>query len=346
MGRFLFLLSILAVCGLSGGMFVTAWMSSSTKVSPSSHEQAVILPPPVRKCVNMGGALEAPREGEWGYRIRAKDFALLKQSGFDTVRIPIKWSAHTATTAPYYIDSSFLRRVNQVINEASDAGLNVIINVHHYDEISEDADSHLPRLYAIWDQLIALFGSKPQNVMFEFLNEPHSSMSPRRVDEMNRVLLEKVRAVDPTRWVVLGGGDWGTLDGLLKTSPPKDDFTMVTFHYYSPFDFTHQGAPWAHKKIEIGQTWGTGEDRKSLAEDMSRAAKWRDKVGMPLLLGEFGVYIAVPDAERAAWSQAVRRSAENAGFGWCYWDFATSLGMYDQKSETFKPGMLPALIDN
>jgi len=48
----------------------------------------------------MGNALEADNEGDWGYKIQARHFQYIKQAGFDTVRIPIKWDAHTQTRPP------------------------------------------------------------------------------------------------------------------------------------------------------------------------------------------------------------------------------------------------------
>ena len=63
-----------------------------------------------------------------------------------------------------------------------------------------------------------------------------------------------------------------------------------------------------------------------------------------MLLGEFGVYEEVPAADRANWTNYVRQTAETVGFGWCYWDWATSLGMYDLKSERTRPGMSEALF--
>lgn len=342
--RFTAVLAALCVMGLSGFMLYVSHKKTNSSLESINTLQNDIPASPVGKCMNMGGALEAPSEGDWGYKIRARDFKTLKQAGFDTVRIPIKWSGHAQANAPYTIDPRLLNRVGQVADQAQAAGLNVIINVHHYDEISENADYHLPRLYAIWGQIIQFFRFAPDTVMFEFLNEPHTSMTPARVDEMNRALLGKVRALDPDRWVILGGGEWGTLNGLLSTNPPYDERVITTFHYYSPFEFTHQGAPWAHKKIPIGQTWGSSADRKTLARDFSKAAHWRDRTGMPLLLGEFGVYTKVPDVERAEWTKQVRKTAETVGFGWCYWDFATSLQAYDTAAEQFRPGMLDALM--
>lgn len=351
MGRFLLALALLSVMGLSGGMFwytFTQVRPNSAPLAASHNEETRPLTrspaaSPVGKCMNMGNALEAPKEGDWGYKIRHKDLLTLKRAGFDTVRIPVKWSAHARKDAPYALSPETLKRLDQVIRQANNAGLNVIINVHHYDEISINANKHLPRLYGIWDQLISHYRNAPDTVMFEFLNEPHTSMSASRVNEMNREILKRVRAVSPERWVVLGGGQWGTLDGLLATNPPYDERAIVTFHYYDPFEFTHQGAPWAHKKVPLGQKWGSRSDRQKLANDFARAARWRDQVGMPLLLGEFGVYEAVPNIYRAEWTERVRRTSEEVDFGWCYWEFGAGMGVYDTTTDTWRPGMLESL---
>lgn len=73
---------------------------------------------PIRRCMNMGGALEAPREGEWGYTVRREDFARLRAAGFDTIRLPVKFSAHSDRVPPFSIDPSFLRRIDQIVDWA------------------------------------------------------------------------------------------------------------------------------------------------------------------------------------------------------------------------------------
>ena len=39
--------------------------------------------------VNLGDALEAPRDGQWGVVIVKQYFELIKKAGFNSVRIPI-----------------------------------------------------------------------------------------------------------------------------------------------------------------------------------------------------------------------------------------------------------------
>jgi hypothetical protein len=45
--------------------------------------------------VNMGNMLEAPNEGDWGSYVQQEYFDLIKQAGFDFVRLPVNWKAHT-----------------------------------------------------------------------------------------------------------------------------------------------------------------------------------------------------------------------------------------------------------
>ena len=46
--------------------------------------------------VNLGNALEAPKEGEWGVVLEEEFFPLIQAGGFDSVRVPIRWNAHAA----------------------------------------------------------------------------------------------------------------------------------------------------------------------------------------------------------------------------------------------------------
>ena len=92
--------------------------------------------------VNLGNALEAPAEGEWGVVLREEYFPLIREAGFDTVRVPIRWSAHAWKEPPYTIDAPFFERVDWVIDQATAQELNVVINMHHYDEIFDRPAEH------------------------------------------------------------------------------------------------------------------------------------------------------------------------------------------------------------
>ena len=65
-------------------------------------------------------------------------FRVIREAGFSTVRVPVKWSAHAAKDAPYTVDPKFFERVDHVLAVAGSNRLNVILNVHHYDEMDKD----------------------------------------------------------------------------------------------------------------------------------------------------------------------------------------------------------------
>ena len=47
--------------------------------------------------------------GAWGITLKAQCFQDIKDAGFNSVRIPISWAAHTATHPPYTIQPMFYR---------------------------------------------------------------------------------------------------------------------------------------------------------------------------------------------------------------------------------------------
>jgi endoglucanase len=82
--------------------------------------------------VNLGNALEAPMEGEWGVALKEEYFSLIKSAGFDSVRIPIRWSAHASQTPPYTIDTAFFKRIDWAIDQALENNLQLVIDMEQY----------------------------------------------------------------------------------------------------------------------------------------------------------------------------------------------------------------------
>src|SRR5262249_54322440 len=131
----------------------------------------------ISRGVNFGNALEAPNEGEWGVTLKEEYFDAIARAGFSSVRVPIRWSAHAEKEAPYTIDAKFFERIDWVIGQALSRKLAVVINVHHYEEMDRDPESHLPRFLVLWKQIAERYRSKPDHVFFEILNEPHDKLT-------------------------------------------------------------------------------------------------------------------------------------------------------------------------
>lgn len=127
--------------------------------------------------MNLGAALEAPREGDWGVTIKPDYFRIIKQAGFNSVRVPIKWSAHAASQPPYTIDAKFFDRIDEVVQQALDNGLVIVLDLHHYYAMMKDPDQNASRLIALWTQISAHYSNYSDHVYFELLNEPQNNLS-------------------------------------------------------------------------------------------------------------------------------------------------------------------------
>jgi endoglucanase len=296
--------------------------------------------------VNLGNALEAPKEGDWGVKIQEDFFPKIKAAGFSHVRVPTKWSAHAAKDAPYTIEPAFFERVDWVLDQAEKNGLAVVLNVHHYDEMDKDPDGHLPRLIALWEQIAGRYKDRPASLHFELMNEPHDKLNDEgRWNACIPPVLAAVRETNPTRPVLVGGAWWNGIWALPKLKLPDDQNLILSVHCYSPFEFTHQGAHWVKGSDKfLGRKWtGTDDELKKLRDEFDLAAKYAKENNRPVYLGEFGAFEKADMASRILWTRAMTREAEARGFSWAYWEFCAGFGVYDRTTGKFRPELLAAL---
>jgi endoglucanase len=295
--------------------------------------------------INFGNALDAPNEGEWGFKLEADYFRAVKAAGFQTVRLPVRWSAHAAPDAPYAIAPPFFKRVDWALDQAEANKLNVVLNVHHYDELHREPKKHLPRLVGLWEQIAARYKDRPASVVFELCNEPNGAFDEAWNDAIP-VVLKAVRATNPTRAVVVGPGSWNNISALPKLKLPDDPNLILTVHFYEPFKFTHQGAAWAPDDVKnlSGIKWSGDEaESKALGKSLDEAAEWAKKNNRPVFVGEFGAYEKADMASRARWTAAVVKAAEARGFSWAYWEFGSGFGAYDPAQKAWRGPLLAAL---
>ena len=173
-------------------------------------------------------------------------------------------------------------------------------------------------------------------MLFEILNEPNGKLTPALWNEYLREALAIIRKSNPTRTVIIGPAQWNSINQLAKLELPADDRNLiVTVHYYSPFEFTHQGAPWTEQE---GQDWaspwnGTEKERQAIERDFERPRPGPTTHNRPLYLGEFGAYDKADMASRVRYIGFVARQAEKLGWSWGYWQFDGDFIVYDIKQD-------------
>ena len=140
-----------------------------------------------------------------------------------------------------------------------------------------------------------------------------------------------IRKTNPARTVIIGPGHWNGIGYLEQLELPKNDRNIiVTVHYYSPMEFTHQGASWSSSRDKIGIEWNaTAEEKQAVIKDFGKAQAWSEKHDRPLFLGEFGAYDKADMDSRVRYVSFVTRHAEKLGWSWAYWQFDSDFVVYD-----------------
>lgn len=302
---------------------------------------------PVGTCINMGNSMEPETENAWGgKKIAADDFERIRAAGFQTVRLPVRWHVQSSDRAPYTIEPAWLDRVTEVVDAALAADLNVILNSHHFDPIYADPAGIKDWHAGVWKQIAARFFDRPEDrLWFEIENEPHDKLTNANLVATLTPSLDAIRVSNPTRAVIVGGGDWSSIDSLATLELPDDNNIHPTFHYYSPFEFTHQGASWTGDAMPpVGRQYGGEADAALLRADMAKLKAYIARTGLTPFMGESGAYekhISLP--QRVRYHTAIREAFAPSGVGMCVWGYTNTYPFWDQGSGNWLPGMLGAL---
>ena len=210
-------------------------------VASAASAQPDMLQSPFHRGVNVLGYDPywndvSKRRFEW------RHFSEIRKAGFDFVRLNLQAFRHM--DASDRLDPAWLAKLDDVLREAQKAGLGVIVDEHDFDACSQDLDLCRRRLTAFWQQVAPRYSKEPRSIAFELLNEPHDKLNGEPWNVLFGEVLGVVRQTNPTRIVVVGPSHWNSLNDLPLLRLPNDPNLLVTFHYYEPFHFTHQGATW------------------------------------------------------------------------------------------------------
>lgn len=284
------------------------------------------------------------QEGGQG-NYREEHFKAIRDAGFSTVRVVLFTFRHLDQDG--VLDPAWLEKLDWVVEMGKKHELNVILDVHDFDECAKDFANCAGRLEQVWSQLASRYADEPASVVFELLNEPHGQLDAETWNAFFPKLLDVVRESNPTRNVIIGPVGWNSFRHLDALELPEDDrHLIVTFHYYEPFDFTHQGANWVEEQFSRLKNvpFGTPEQVAQIGKDFDTVKAWSEKHDRPILLGEFGAYDKGPMESRVLWTDTVSRAAHERGFARAYWQFSSDFLLYDFGKQAWVEPILRAVI--
>ncbi|MDV6332991.1 glycoside hydrolase family 5 protein [Asticcacaulis sp. 201] len=320
-----------------------SFANSNAKFEPISPEVQVQR---MAAGVNVIGGYDPYWDGDQT-KFSMTDFAKIRAAGFSTVRIPLFAFKHL--TKDGHLTADYFKRLDQVVGAALANNLIVILDEHDFEICAKNADECAGNLANVWYELSDHFKSAPNSVIFELLNEPNGQVDDKIWNSWLIDLLGIIRESNPQRNVIVGPTHWNSRNdlGLLKL-PVNDKHLIITFHYYDPMTFTHQGANWAGPELEKTKNvrWtGTAAELKTIDDDFAKVLLWSQAANRPIFLGEFGAYDKYGTLEdRAAWTKAVSESAHKHGFATAYWYWDGGFGVYDAEKKVWVKPILDALI--
>lgn len=297
-----------------------------------------------------------------------EDLRKIREMGFLHVRLPFAPEPLFREGDPERIDGPELAALDRALDAITAEGLAVIVDMHPeqggaFKKRLEDDDAHVRRVARFWGALARHFSARdPDLVFLEVINESEVR-NRERWDEVQRALLAAMRAGAPRHTLIATGARWGSAKDLVRLQPVTDRNVVYDFHFYDPYEFTHQGATWAvaswrhlqslpypssvdgvvpalggiattKAKVKALRYGNAGWNATRIADRLDNVVEWADRHGVRVICGEFGVYRpGAPRRDRVRWLRDVRSLLERGDFGWSVWDYASAgFGVVDPKS--------------
>lgn len=282
-------------------------------------------------------------EGGRNAPFRLDNLTAIKKAGFSHVRI--NFFGFKFMGSGNVLDEFVLRRLDAVIEDVMARDLIPIVDEHDTHVCQRDVSECSGKLKAFWRQIAERYAGKYPALVFEVLNEPGGEMTSASWNSLLNECLGIIRRTNPERPIIAAvlNTDDIPVDELVL--PAEDRHLIVTFHYYAPIRFTHQGAPWSSTFSRIGPLdWGSADDEAKAAADFRKMSLWAEREKRPVYLGEFGVYEKAPPDSRQRYLSFVARSADRLGWAWAYWQFDHDFAAFDSARQAWKQDILRALI--
>ncbi len=255
----------------SGGAVAEEQTESGSNISDFNQDKIVYN---MGAGWNLGNQLEAvnddgiPSETNWGNPVITKELiTLVKNSGFNTIRIPVSYFLRIGEAPDYIIQEEWLDRIQEVVDYAYSQGMYVIINIHgdgYYtiknswillgdyldiksgseedlEKEQERIDTMVDKYAKVWKQIANRFADYDEHLIFESLNEMQSKQTGgvyARIfypvlNRLNQTFIDTVRQADgeynSRRWLEIPGWFCG-FDYILNES---FGFEMPTDNYRS-----------------------------------------------------------------------------------------------------------------
>ncbi len=320
------------------------------------NSTAVEIAANIKLGYNIGNTLEAMgSETSWGNpKITESFIQLVKQSGFNAIRLPCSWNQY-ADQNTAKIKDEWLNRVKEVVQYCDNNDMYVILNIHwdggwlEQNCVPSAKDGVNAKQRAFWEQIATKLRDFDEHLMFASANEPNVKDDTQMgvLMSYHQTFVNAVRSTggkNTYRVLIVQGPttDIETTNKFMKQMPTDyiANRLMAEIHYYTPYQFClmTQDANWG----KMFYYWGEGYHSTT---DLERNANWGEEStliefmglmksqfvdnGIPVILGEFAVVrrssltgenLDLHLASRAYYLKYLTKQAKSNGLLPFYWD--------------------------
>lgn len=311
-------------------------------------------------------------ETAWGNPVTTRlMIASVKAQGFNTIRIPVTWAQFTDSQGN--VDPQWMARVREVVDWSLEEGLYVILNVHHdTGEHGQDKvcwmiadmgtyNSVESRYAGLWTSIANEFKDYDDRLMFEGYNElldmnnswnaaTSGSGAYDAVNSYAQAFVDTVRATggnNATRNLIVNtyvaSTDQAVRSAFVLPQDTVEDHLICEVHAYTPWQFCSSEGDSSYTSFD-------SNCQNAIDELMSTVDSFSDSLGVPVIIGEFGVENQNNDSDRVAYTSYYVQKAAEYGIRCIWWDNGISgyggYGILDRNALTWNQDMVSALADN
>ena len=317
----------------------------------------------LQKGINLGGWLSQcePSIDHYETFIKEEDFKIIKNLGFDHVRVPVDYNLVEEEDGTY---TDGFKYIDRAISWARKYNLNMILDLHETYGFVFDDDTKVQffsdrsvreRFFKLWENFANRYVKYKDMLVFELLNEVTKEEFGPVWNETIIEAVERIRKIDKDVKIIFGGTRNNSLSDLVKLPIIDDKNLIYTFHCYEPLIFTHQGAYWIKDmpldfrinypmtkeevvKAKTGplkkvyENWGGEEGLYfGLSEDdyiyhifdnlFSEAVEFAKKYNLTLYCGEYGVINLADVHAKVRWYEDIHKVLEKYNIGRALWSY-------------------------
>ncbi len=342
-------MSIFAGCGSSSdsssnnGNQSRTEQTSDENAKPIKDISAKELVAQMKVGWNLGNTMESTgadgldAETSWGNpKTREDMIKLVKDSGFNVLRIPVTWDKHM--DKDYNVDKDWMARVKEIVDYGIDNDMYVILNTHHeewYFPNSENKDEDIKQITALWSQIAEEFKGYDEHLLFEGFNEPRlrdtssewtdgTPEAQNIINDYEKAFYDAVRnsgGNNQKRHLLITGYAASSMTGsmeAIKLPSDTDDKLIVSIHAYLPYTFA----------LDKNGTdkFSDKSDTVSIDSLFSNIDRIFLSKNIPVIIGEFGAMNKFNDDDRIEWVKYYLKTAKQSGVPCLWWDNGAFFG--------------------